>query len=300
MNNFFYFNVALCMLLGLVAVGSMFFKKTSRATMQRVHQVTKTGVQARAKRSSTERVHQLVSPTAIWIRSHFGLSERHGLSERLLRAGYRGRLPIDLYTAARIIVPLIALALAGLIPVARVFWMMALPALTYLAPDLILERAIRKRRTAIRKSMPDTIDLLVICVDAGLGVDQAMMRVAQELVLSSPEMHDELSQINREQRAGKPRLDAWQAMSERIKLPEIDAFVNMLMQTERFGTPIARALSNFATGIRLKRTQLAEENAAKTTIKIIFPLVLFIFPCLFIVLLGPAGIIVLRNFSGNF
>ena len=108
-------------------------------------------------------------------------------------------------------------------------------------------------------------------------------------------------QINREQRAGKLRLDAWQAMAQRSKLQEIDGFVNMLMQTERFGTPIARALSSYGDGIRLKRRQRAEELAAKTTVKIIFPLVLFIFPAMFIVLLGPAGINIAKGLaqSGN-
>jgi tight adherence protein C len=141
------------------------------------------------------------------------------------------------------------------------------------------------------------VDLLVICVDAGLGLDQAMLRVGQELANSHPEINEEFLQINREQRAGKPRLDAWRSMAIRTNLPDIEAFVNMLVQTERFGTPIARALSTFADGMRQKRRQLAEEKAAKTTVKIIFPLVLFIFPCMFIVLLGPAIISMMRNLT---
>jgi tight adherence protein C len=159
---------------------------------------------------------------------------------------------------------------------------------------MILSRLIKKRREKIRLSVPDAVDLLVICVDAGLGLDQAMLRAGQELNVSHPEIYEELMQINREQRAGKLRLDAWEAMAKRSQLEEIDGFVNMLLQTERFGTPIAKALSNFADGIRQKRRQKAEELAAKTTVKIIFPLVLFIFPSMFIVLLGPAGIGIYR------
>jgi tight adherence protein C len=134
-------------------------------------------------------------------------------------------------------------------------------------------------------------------VDAGLGLDQAMLRVGQELIISYPEINEEFLQINREQRAGKPRLEAWNSMAMRTKLPDIEGFVNMLIQTERFGTPIARALSVFADGLRLKRRQLAEEQAAKVTVKMIFPLVLFVFPCMFIVLLGPAIIAIMHGMA---
>ena len=300
MNNLFYLSLALFIFLGIVTSASFFFSESSRATMQRLHQVTKTGLRRGKAESSKDRINTAIAATALWMRSHLGLSQHGGLGDRVLRAGYYGSLPIDIYTATRIISPLIALMIAIFIPFIRIFWILSLPAFAYILPDLFLEHIIRKRREAIRKSIPDAIDLLVICVDAGLGVDQAMLRVAQELVLSCPELHDELLRINREQRAGKPRLIAWQGMQERVKLPEIDSFVNMLMQTERFGTPIARALSNFASGVRLKRTQKAEERAAKTTIKIIFPLAIFIFPCLFIVLLGPAAITMLHNFPTSF
>jgi tight adherence protein C len=129
-------------------------------------------------------------------------------------------------------------------------------------------------------------------------MDQAMLRVSHELETSHPDIHLEFQMINREQRAGKPRLEAWQSMAKRTSLAEIEAFVNMLMQTERFGTPVARALSNFADGLRQKRRQRAEELAAKTTVKIIFPLVFFIFPSLFVVLVGPAAINIVRGLSG--
>jgi tight adherence protein C len=175
--------------------------------------------------------------------------------------------------------------------------MVALPAIAFIAPNIALTRLVKRRREKIRRSIPDAIDLLVICVDAGLGIDQALLRVGQELGISHPQITEELLQINREQRAGKPRIQAWADMAERSELSDIDAFSSMLMQTERFGTPIARALSAFADTIRLKRRQLAEQMAAKTSIKIIFPLVLFIFPSLFIVLLAPAVINIMRGLS---
>jgi tight adherence protein C len=165
----------------------------------------------------------------------------------------------------------------------------------YLAPSLALTQLVKRRRGKIRRSVPDVVDLLVICVDAGLGIDQALLRVSQELGVSHPQITEELLQINREQRAGKPRIQAWADLAERSEVVEIDAFAAMLLQTERFGTPIARALSSFGDDIRQKRRQLAEELAAKTTVKIIFPLVLCIFPSMFLVLLGPAVLAIMRG-----
>ena len=159
-----------------------------------------------------------------------------------------------------------------------------------MAPDFWLTRQQSRRQKKVRRSIPDAMDLLVICVDAGLGLDQALLRVGAELGLSHKEINEEFQQVNLAQRAGQPRLEAWQSLAERSGIVEFRAFVNMLTQTERFGTPIAKALSRFSEELRTKRRQLAEEAATKTKIKIIFPLVLCIFPCIFIVLLAPAVI----------
>ena len=230
-----------------------------------------------------------------WVRARLGLTADADMPERMANAGYKGTLPADLYTAARIFSPLLALIAGSFIPYNRSFWMIALPAAAFIAPNMVLTRMVKRRREKIRKSIPDAIDLLVICVDAGLGIDQALLRVGQELGISHPQITEELLQINRDQRTGKPRIQAWTDMAARSQLPDIDAFASMLVQTERFGTPIARALSAFADNIRVKRRQLAEEKAAKTTIKIIFPLVLFIFPSMFLVLLGPAVLSIMRS-----
>jgi tight adherence protein C len=132
-------------------------------------------------------------------------------------------------------------------------------------------------------------------VEAGLGLDQALLRVGQELIISHPDISQEFTQINFEQRAGKPRLEAWKTAADRTDIAEFSLFVTMLGQADRFGTPIIRALSRFSDEIRLKRRQRAEEKAAKTKIKILFPLVLFIFPCIFIVLLAPAVLNIVKN-----
>src|SRR5207245_3174125 len=131
-------------------------------------------------------------------------------------------------------------------------------------------------------------DILLIGMETVLGIDQAMARVGDEIRLTSPALADELQIINREQRAGKPRLDAWRSMAERVDIDFVRQFVTMLVQTERFGTPIANALGQFADTLRTHRTQKAEEMAAKAGVKLLFPLVLFIFPSIFVVALGPA------------
>src|SRR5258707_11635422 len=145
-----------------------------------------------------------------------------------------------------------------------------------------------RRQEEIRSNLPDALEVLVLCMEAGLGIDQAMVRVGEEIRLTSPALADEFQIISREQRAGKPRLEAWRSMAARVDIDFVRQFVSMLVQTERFGTPIANALGQFSDTLRTRRTQKAEEAAAKTGVKLLFPLVLFIFPSIFVVSLGPA------------
>ena len=237
---------------------------------------------------SRERTVEMILAAASGLRVRFGLALDDKLKQRLLSAGIKKPRSMNAYSASRIIGPLIGVALGSLIRSNTVFWALSLGAVLYLAPDTWLRMRIKKRRERIRKSLPDALDLMVICVEAGLGLDQAMLRVGKEMVISHPDIQQEFMQVNLEQLAGKPRLEAWKSAAERTEIAEFSLFVTMLMQADRFGTPIIRALSRFADEIRLKRRQRAEEMAAKTKIKILFPLVLFIFPCIFIVLLAPA------------
>lgn len=230
-------------------------------------------------------------------RSRLGFSDDEKLRQRFMGAGMKGGSGVDIYFTARFVGPLAGIIGGSFIPGSTAFWCLALAAAGYLLPDMWLTRAVRRRRVKIQKGIPDAIDLLVICVEAGLGLDQALLRIGQEIAVSYPELNEEFNQINLEQRAGKPRLDAWQALADRTKLPEFAALVTMLQQTDRFGTPIVRALSRYSEEIRVARKQRAEEAAAKTKIKILFPLVFFIFPCLFIVLLGPAIITLMNSFK---
>lgn len=299
MNLLLYALASLTVFLGISLCAAVIVRRPSRVTARRVIAIAQRQQPARPAAQQSEKLQKRILAAAGWLRSRLGLSDNPRLAERFVQAGFRKSSQRDLYLAARVLCPAVAAGLGWFAPSNRVFWTCALAGIAYLAPDLLLERLIKRRREKIRLGVPDAIDLLVICVDAGLGLDQAMLRVGKELGTSHPEIHEELLQINREQRAGKLRIDAWQAMANRSKLPEIDGFVNMLMQTERFGTPIARALSSFGDSIRQKRRQRAEELAAKTTVKIIFPLVFFIFPCMFLVLLGPAGISIVRSLSAH-
>lgn len=218
----------------------------------------------------------------------------------LLAAGLRDNSAVDTYFGIRLLGPVTAVLAGTFIRSNTIVWIMALMAVAYLAPDAWVNYRMRTRREHIRLGLPDALDLMVVCVDAGLGIDQALLRSGQELVLSQPEIAEEFIQINFEQRAGKPRIEAWQSMADRTRVDTVKSFVHMLAQTDRFGTPIVKALRVFADSARQKRRQQAEEMAAKTTVKLIFPLVLFIFPSIFIVLLGPAVILIAKNLEGIF
>jgi len=235
-----------------------------------------------------ERMQDKLVGVATRLRIRLGLAEDPRLKERMAAAGMHGKATTEIYFAAQFLVPLVGVVLGSLMNSNVLLWVLILGALGYLAPDIWLKRKTAGRRKRIRRSLPDALDLMVICVDAGLGIDQALLRIGDELAFSHPDIAEEFAQVNREQRAGRPRLEAWQNLADRTEIEEFTSFVSMLTQTDKFGTPIIRALSRFSEDIRLKRRQHAEEMAAKTKIKIIFPLVLCIFPCLFIVLLAPA------------
>lgn len=155
---------------------------------------------------------------------------------------------------------------------------------------------IKQRQQRLRLAIPDGLDLLVICVEVGLGLDQSLLRVAQELRIVHPELSEELQMVNLEMRVGKTRLDALRELARRTGLDELKSLVAMLIQTERFGTSIAQSLRVFSDELRTKRRQRAEEMSAKTTVKMVPPLVFFVFPALLVVILGPAVIALMREF----
>lgn len=217
---------------------------------------------------------------------------------RLSLAGYREPQDVDTFLDAKLLCPVLGVLLATFTGGSNLLvYGLVFAALGFFAPDLFLIRATSRRKRAISLSLPDSMDLLMICMEAGLGMDQAILRVAKEFEPLSPELSDELMILSREQRAGKPRTEAWRSLADRVDLETVRQFAGMLTQNERLGTPIARALGQFADTLRTKRLMEAEEQAAKTTIKLIFPLVLFIFPAMFVVILGPAVLAIMQGFE---
>ena len=167
----------------------------------------------------------------------------------------------------------------------------------YVFPALWVGSQRRARQKQMQKALPDALDLLVVCVEAGLALNQALMRVAEEVERLSPVLTEQLTLVNLEIRAGTAREDALRNLGDRTGIEDIKSLVAMLIQTDRFGTSIAQALRVHADTVRTKRRQRAEEAAAKTTIKLVFPLVLFIFPTMFVVILGPAMIQIVETLS---
>jgi tight adherence protein C len=163
-------------------------------------------------------------------------------------------------------------------------------------PDIWLRIRIARRREGIFKGFPDALDLLVVCVEAGMGIDAAVNRVAEEIKITNKTLSYEFDLLNLELRAGKMRRDALKDLAMRTDLQEVESLATLLIQTERFGTNVAQALRVYSDMFRTKRYQRAEEIAAKMPTKLLFPLVFTIFPSLFVVILGPAGITVFRVF----
>jgi tight adherence protein C len=277
--------VTLFLALSFIVLASM-LKPSANA--ERLVLVVATGRPEARIIGSLERLENGMADVSAKLRSLFGVRINEKLRERLNAAGFRGPRAADIFSASQWFMPPLAAFAASFLHDNVLFYAFVLAAVGYLLPGAWLTFRIRARKEVLRRSLPDMMDLLVICVDAGLGIDQAMMRVVDELAVSHEDLQHELYRIQLEQRAGSPRLDAWKRFAERIQIDEVKAFVSMLSQTDRFGTPIARALGRFAEDLRAKRRQRAEEAAAKTKVKIVFPLVFFIFPCLFIVLLAPA------------
>ncbi|HJV96802.1 MAG TPA: type II secretion system F family protein, partial [Albitalea sp.] len=214
------------------------------------------------------------------------------LSERLVHAGYRRPEALTVFFGVRLVAA-IALFVLGTSPfVPRHSLMMGLAgaAFGWLLPGMVLARQAKGRQHRIRLSLPDALDLLVVSVEAGLGLDQAIQRVGDELAFAHPELSGELRLINLELRAGKGRAEALRNLAERTGVDDLSSLAAMLIQTDKFGTSVARSLRVHSDTLRTKRRQRAEEAAAKTGVKMVFPLVFCIFPAIWVVTIGPAAI----------
>jgi tight adherence protein C len=222
------------------------------------------------------------------------------LRRRLANAGFHGTTVVIVYAFAEVALAatgfLIASVLAGF-PSGMLFGV-AGAFVGYMIPGFIVARRTRQRKLQIQNGLPDALDLLIVSLEAGLALDQAILKCSEELAIAYPALSHELSMINIETRAGKPRLEALRNFAERTKVDDVRALVAMLVQTDRFGTSVAQALRTHAEVSRVKRRQRAEEKAAKLSVKLIFPLVFCLLPAFFVVAVGPA-IIKFVQFFGN-
>jgi tight adherence protein C len=211
--------------------------------------------------------------------------------QRLITAGYRSESTVKMLYGSKVLTPIVLILIAAVTGLGRLnpLLVYALCAgLGFLLPDFWLGNRIKNRQKRIRLGLPDVLDLLIICIEAGLSLDQATARTAEELRKAQPETCDELGVVVLEQRAGRPRAECWRNMADRTGVDSVRNLVSMLVQSEQLGTSIARTLRIHSDTLRTQRVQAVEEAAAKLTIKLLFPLVFFIFPSLFLVILGPA------------
>ena len=217
----------------------------------------------------------------------------------MIRAGYRKSESIVAFQGAKIVFPVLLLAFVWFTKIYEInpVLILALAGLAgYLLPDFWLTSRIKSRQNKIIGGMPDALDLLTVCVEAGLGLDQGIFRVSQEIQITCPELSEELKLMNMEARFGKGRAEAMRDLGLRTGVDDIKTAVAMLIQTDRFGTDLARALRVHSETMRMKRRQRAEEKANKASVKMVPVLVFFIFPAMFVVILGPAVVQLYRTF----
>jgi tight adherence protein C len=222
------------------------------------------------------------------------------LQKRLAHAGFHGARALTIYAVAEVVLAalgsgsvLVVFGRTGLILAA------ALGFIGYMLPNFYLDRRAMLRRREISNGLADALDLLIVCVEAGLGIDQAILKTGEELRIAYPSLSDELRMVNIETRAGKARLEAFRNFAKRTGVDDVRSLVAMLVQTDRFGTSIAQALRTFAEVSRTKRRQRAEEKAAKLGVKLVFPLVFCLFPAFFVVSLGAAVIKLIDLFQNH-
>lgn len=216
----------------------------------------------------------------------------------MMRAGYRNPGALSTLQGLKVILPIVLVSVVyftGLYSWNPILILAGALLAGFLLPEVWVVWRVNVRQRRLRRALPDALDLLVICVEVGLGLDQAIMRVAQELKVVHRELSEELQLVILEMRVGKTRLEALRDLSVRTGVDDLKSLVAMLVQTERFGTSVAQSLRVYSDEMRIRRRQRAEEMGAKTSVKMVFPLVLFIFPALMVVVAGPAIIMIWRE-----
>jgi tight adherence protein C len=273
------------------------------ARLDRIHPDGRQEVQARRRRQAkSERLMGVLQ--ALGQQVGGGRKDANAIRQFLVQAGYTDPNAVSIYWATRVSLAagLAALALLGL-PLFGIrggqmlLGVMWLGGLGWVGPAFYVRSRLKARQKEVQLALADMLDMLVVCVEAGLGLNQALVRVADEIEHVSTVMSEQLAMVNLEMRAGTPREEALKNLAERTGLADIRSLVSMMIQTDRFGTSVADALRVHSETMRTKRRQRAEEAAAKTTIKLVFPLVLFVFPAMFVVVIGPSALAIFRTFS---
>jgi tight adherence protein C len=234
-------------------------------------------------------------------------AEREGTQQRLQFAGYRSSSAVTTFYGVKLALSVALLLgwlfashfLSNLSGARVVFFAVAASFLGMLLPGIWLDRAVAKRHKLLRDGFPDALDLLTVCVESGLGLPQALQRVADELDVSHPELASEIAQVTAQMRAGVDRESALRGLATRTGLDDVRGLVSLLAQTLRFGTGIAEALRVYSEDFRDRRMQRAEEAAAKIGTKLIFPLVVCLFPSFFVVAIGPAVLRIMESLGGK-
>jgi tight adherence protein C len=257
-----------------------------------------------AQRPSTERVEtiQLAETPSLAFQRFSNLlptspGELSRLRRRLASAGYHGYAGVVLYSAARMTMPVLFGVLPLIVFGLRTGWLagLACAVLGFLVPDLVLTQKTVNYRRAIQNGLPDALDLIVVCVEAGSSLDQAIIKASNELEIALPEIAREFKAVATEIRVGKPRMEAFQGLAKRTGVEDVKSMVAMLIQTDRFGTSVAQSLRTHAETSRTKRRQRAEERAGTIGVKLVFPLVLCLMPALYVVCIGPVVVAIVRN-----
>jgi len=245
---------------------------------------------------------KLILPEKNWQKSK--------LLTRLVRAGYRQSQAMTVFLGLKLLAALafpllffMLMVLAGqslfLLQREGILLLISSSVFAFFLPDLLLSHVCKRRRRSFTEGFPDALDMLVVCVEAGLGLDAAIDRVARELRNTHPAIASEFGLNILEVRAGTSRTESLRSMADRINIDQVHALVTLMVQAERFGTSIATALRGFAEDMRAERVQRARETAAKLPARLIFPVILFIFPALFLIILGPAFITIMTTMQAT-
>jgi tight adherence protein C len=224
------------------------------------------------------------------------------IQRRLVRAGYRSAGAVKMFYGAKValglLLPLLTLGLIlGPVTDSNQRFMAVAVALAvgFLGPNQYLRRQVKRRQKQIRRGLPNALDLMVVCVESGLGLDQAVLQVAKELQFAHPEISEEFSLMNLELKAGKLRAEALRNLAARTGVDELKKLVGVLIQADRFGTSIAQSLRGHSEYMRVQTRQQAEEKAAKLGVKLVFPIFFCILPSLFVVTVGPVLVRITRD-----